>query len=1128
LALGKDNPLAVAFQKLIDDFINRDPKSFTLDVEAEWDDSSPSDRLVFNSPIPLNSEQRQILSALNRDGCRYVTVEGPPGTGKSHTITAVAFDAIQKDQSVLVLSDKKEALDVVEDKITDTMNKVRFDKQFQNPILRLGRTGSTYSEILSTSSINNIKTHFRAVRKEYDCVADDIAKSSNSLKEDIEAEIVSYGDVDTREIRELIELEKLHDQANLPIELSEFLEEGDGALHLEELRSVCACLVGILRPPGRQSEQMAKLLRVLGWRYSQPQSEEAVDELLERAAKASTALDRLPSLSEKRLKAIGLFASFSTVQLPTLRATIQNYDKCRNRLFGYLFKRRQLEEYDNLAQTLFQLTSVERPHNIIPDLREALSTLSAISVLTGEGSSNRTQAFDVLAAVHQVLIHPELRPSLDTLTSIRKDCLYLKSDIFPRYPKSMERAGIRDNSIISLVESALAKQGQAECDRLIRHHSLHHKLQKAFSDVPTVHYGEQISNIEDLVTVQMTHLLDERVIDFYENNKATARTLRDIIRSKRRFPRDEFGKLKKAFPCILAGIRDYAEYIPLEADLFDLLIIDEASQVSVAQAFPALLRSKKVLILGDRKQFSNVKAAQARSDTNREYVNQLREVFVRNISQEQAKLVRQEKFNIKASILDFFEFITNFQVQLSKYFRGYKEIISFSNKHFYQDSLEVMKIRGKQIDDVLKFTCLAHDGKLEPVSNTNTAEAEFIASELRKLKESNASTSVGIITPHTNQQKLLIETINRMPERDYFFGKLKLKIMTFDTCQGEERDLIFYSMVATRSQDRLFGVFIKNLANVQLEEEGQIKAQRLNVGLSRAKECMHFVLSKGLDEYTGSIGEALRHYRNVLDDARRERSVREVDKKSGMEPAVLNWFYQTKFWQQNKPNLELIPQFELGKYLKQLDPTYDHPLYRVDFLLIVREDGTADRKVILEYDGFLEHFADLPGINEQNYADYYSEEDVYRQKVLEGYGYRFLRINRFNVGKNPVQTLNQRLFDVLAKGKKHNPAIDRIHSAVEGLQNGELKECPKCKELRPLSDFEDKSLASGYSRFCAACKQRSTPGPRVDKAVSTKRPTDVIERRCPRCGSRMYLRKGRYGKFYGCSRYPYCKATQNL
>ncbi len=66
---------------------------------------------------------------------------------------------------MLVLSDKKEALDVVEEKITETMNKVRLDKNFQNPILRLGKTGSTYSQILATASIENIKTHYRAVKK---------------------------------------------------------------------------------------------------------------------------------------------------------------------------------------------------------------------------------------------------------------------------------------------------------------------------------------------------------------------------------------------------------------------------------------------------------------------------------------------------------------------------------------------------------------------------------------------------------------------------------------------------------------------------------------------------------------------------------------------------------------------------------------------------------------------------------------------------------------------------------------------------------------------------------------------------------------------------------------------------
>jgi len=1127
LALGKDNPLAVAFQKLIDDFIHRNPKSFTLAIEDEWDESAPSDRLVFNSPIPLNSEQRQILSALNKDGCRYVTVEGPPGTGKSHTITAVVFDAIQKDQSVLVLSDKKEALDVVEDKITDTMNRVRFDKHFQNPILRLGRTGSTYSEILSTASIDNIKTHFRAVKKEYENIAEDIGKTVNSLKEDIEAEIVSYSDVDTAEIRELIELEKLHAETKIPLELPEFLNDSDGAIHFEELRSVCARLAEILGPAATPGAEMAKTLKTLGWRASQPNSATAADELLEHAARVSAVLGKVQSLPEKSLRAIGLFPKIAKAQLPLLRAVIQEYDDCRSPIFGYLFKGRQLRENDNTTQALFRLATTERPHKILSELREAFSTFTSISVLTGDSDSSRTDSADALTAVHEFLTHPELRPFLDSLVAIRADCAYLRSDVFPKHPKTMQVAGIAEHSVLSLADNWIAKMGQAECDRLIRYLNLNQKLRKAFSDIPTVNYGDQQASIEDLATVQMAYLLDGRVIEFYENNRATAKTLRDIIRSKRRFPRDEFGKLRKAFPCILAGIRDYAEYIPLEADLFDLLVIDEASQVSVSQAFPALLRSKKVLILGDRKQFSNVKAAQARSDTNREYVNQLREVFVRNVSDEQEKLVRLEKFNIKASILDFFELITNFQIQLSKYFRGYKEIISFSNTHFYRDSLQVMKIRGKPIDDVLKFTRLPDDGKSELTPNTNRVEAEFIASELRKLKESNSSVSVGIITPHTNQQKLLMETINRMPERNYFFETLKLKIMTFDTCQGEERDLIFYSMVATRSDDKLWGVFIKDLKNVQIEEEGQIKAQRLNVGLSRAKECMHFVLSKGLDEYTGSIGEALRHYEFVLGEAKKERSVAEVDKKSGMEPAVLNWFYQTRFWQQNRSNLEIIPQFQIGKYLKQLDKTYEHPMYRVDFLLIVRGDGLADRKIILEYDGFLEHFTELPGINERNYADYYSEEDVYRQKVLEGYGYRFLRINRFNVGDKPVETLNQRLFDLVAKDKKHNPAIESIHSAIEGLQSGQLKECPKCKQLRPFSDFENKALASGFSRFCVTCRPSRASYPKAIRTASTTIFTDVAEKKCPRCGSRMVLRRGRYGRFYGCSKYPYCKATSN-
>lgn len=1127
LALGADNPLAKAFLKLIDDFIHRNPQPFYSVVEQEWDDSSPSDRLVFNSPIPLNSEQRQILSALNKDGCRYVTVQGPPGTGKSHTITAVVFDAIQKEQSVLVLSDKKEALDVVEEKITDTLNKVRHDKHFQNPILRLGRTGSTYSKILSASAMTDIKNHHRAVNKEYENIAGNIASISTSLKEDIEAEIVSYSEVNTPEIRELIELETLHSQSPIPIDLAEFLNNSEGASHLEDMRAAFARLRGTVGPNCTPTNEMARVLRILGWQSGTTAPWPDVDEMLEQAAKVNSVLSGLQTLSEENLKALRLFEKFSWVLLPVLRTTIQQYDDCRNRVFGYLFSRRKLEVIDNAAQTQFKFSFTAKPHVLLPQLRQAFDAFVAINRLTQDIAQPQRGTWDALGAAHQILVHPELRTSLGELVELRNDCAYLRKDVFGYYPKSLQIAGLSENSISTWLDNWLVKINQREYDQLLRHVSLSHKLQKAFTGIPNVNYGDEQSSLEDLVTVQMTHLLDERVIEFYEHNKTTASALRDVIRSKRRFPKNEFSVLKKAFPCILAGIRDYAEYIPLESEVFDLLIIDEASQVSIAQAFPALLRAKKVLILGDKKQFSNIKAAQARSDTNHGYLNQLKEVFVKNVSDAPDKMVRLEKFNIKSSILEFFERITNYEIQLSKYFRGYKEIISFSNNRFYRDSLQVMKIRGKPIDEVLKFTFVTDDGKKELVSKSNSLEVDFIVSELQKLKESNSTQSVGIITPHTNQQKLLIETINRLPEKNYLFDNLKLKIMTFDTCQGEEKDVIYYSMVATVSDDRLWGVFIKDLDNVDVEEEGQIKAQRLNVGLSRAKECMHFVVSKPLDDFKGSIGEALRHYDYTLKEARKERSVAEVDQKSAMEPQVLNWFYQTKFWHENKEYVEIIPQFELGKYLKQLDKTYDHPMYRVDFLLIVKEAG-GGRKFILEYDGFHEHFVDLPGINATNYADYYSQEDVYRQKVLEGYGYRFLRINRFSVGKNPVQTLSDRLYELLTKEKRNNSAIESLHSVIDGIESGDLKDCPKCKELKPLSDFENKALASGRSRFCAACRPKPSLGHRQARTVAQTAPSIFSAKKCPRCSSPMVMRNGRRGRFWGCTKFPYCRATVNV
>jgi very-short-patch-repair endonuclease len=321
----------------------------------------------------------------------------------------------------------------------------------------------------------------------------------------------------------------------------------------------------------------------------------------------------------------------------------------------------------------------------------------------------------------------------------------------------------------------------------------------------------------------------------------------------------------------------------------------------------------------------------------------------------------------------------------------------------------------------------------------------------------------------------------------------------------------------------LWGVFIKDFNSVDSEEDGKIKVQRLNVGFSRAKETVHFILSKQLDKFTGSIGDALRHYFFTLEEAKKERKVSEVDQKSKMEPEVLNWFYQTDFWKKNKESIEFFPQFEIGKYLKQLDRTYKHPHYKVDFLLVYKDENKNENKIVMEYDGFKEHFNDLEQVNEFNYTEYYSEDDVYRQKVLESYGYKFLRINKFNIGSNPVSTLNERITTLLKNYRtSNNSVLNGIQNTIEGLQNGDKKECPKCHEIRNLSDFKDPTLIRGYGRFCKTCKSSS-------RSFRDNRPIPVLsDKSCPRCESKMILRKGKRGPFYGCSKFPYCRGTKNV
>ncbi len=1104
--------LSSAFHQLLADFLQNNPESVGQEVEKEWDESDTPSKLVAQSPIPLNAEQLQILKAINKDKSKYIIVEGPPGTGKSHTITAIIFNAILNSKSVLVLSDKKEALDVVEKNITETMNKVRFDQDFQNPILRLGKTGNTYSQILSKTSISAIKTQHRAAKALMEDLDANIEKSTNSLRDDIELETISYGDIDINEIREFIELEgKYSNSKKFLFDFEEVSSNHLGGFGVGSIRDAAIAFEQI-----SSSKEFSKICKIL--RHKPVTFEEFSDEI-ESLALVSKAIANLEKHSGFKKSVLESFAELTKDSSTKLQGYLTEYRSQKKFIFGYTFTKSKVAEIDSRIVSEFPLRQ-ESSITLMRLAEDAISSLKLIEIASKQINTELDTDLDFVALIHQVMILPDLSSWIVRIGELAELCLQLES-LADQYPKTMKKFGIDLNNVDTLSDNKLIKSDQAEFDQQIRFVQLKETIKKEFNDIPNLDYAGVKKSIEQLLITKVAHQLDGRVIEFYENNKNDAETLKNIIKQKQKFPKEQFGKLSNAFPCILAGIRDFAEYIPLHHQMFDLLIIDEASQVSLAQAFPALIRAKKVLILGDRKQFSNIKANQARSDTNRDYLTRLESSFKSNVSKDPAQLIRLGKFNIKTSVLDFFEFISNYSMQLTKHFRGYKEIISYSNKFFYRGSLQVMKIRAKNIEDVIKFTYVQPAKQDEAHANTNMAEIDFIKNELLRLKSENNEMSVGIITPHTNQQKLLVEQIGKMPERDFFVDNFKLKIMTFDTCQGEERDIIYYSMVASEKSDKLWGVFIKDLNNVDIEEDGQIKAQRLNVGFSRGKEQINFVLSKPLDKFSGSIGEALRHYAFELEEAKKERSVAETDQSSKMEPEVLNWFYQTEFWNKNKKQINFVPQFEIGKYLKQLDSSYSHPFYKVDFLVAYSDSSGREQKIVLEYDGFSEHFQSSEWVNDFNFESYQNEGDVYRQKVLESYGYKFIRINNFNSGENPVQTLNERLMAAIKPEPKQNPLMNKIYSNIEDLQSGDMKECPKCKDVKAISEFKDDSLVKGVGRFCQSCKGMSS-----SSARSQSKSYGSSSSSCPKCGSSMIRRTGKYGNFYGCSKYPYCKGTR--
>lgn len=288
--------------------------------------------------------------------------------------------------------------------------------------------------------------------------------------------------------------------------------------------------------------------------------------------------------------------------------------------------------------------------------------------------------------------------------------------------------------------------------------------------------------------------------------------------------RDMIGAMPTSFPklapCMLMSPLSIAQYLPHNQALFDVVVFDEASQITTWDAVGAIARARQTIIVGDPKQLP---------PTN---------FFGRN--EEDEELVDHEKD--LESILDEAKASGIPVRDLRWHYRSRNEsLIAFSNYHYYQNRL--ITFPSPSVEDravqLRKVTAGIYDrGK----SRTNRIEAEVVADEavgrMRRwlsLDEKDRPT-LGVITFNAQQQSLIQDLLDRArrahPDLEWFFADERVEptiVKNLENVQGDERDVILFSI--TFSQDA---------AGKRLMDFGALNRdggeRRLNVAVTRARQ----------------------------------------------------------------------------------------------------------------------------------------------------------------------------------------------------------------------------------------------------------------------------------------------------
>lgn len=439
------------------------------------------------------------------------------------------------------------------------------------------------------------------------------------------------------------------------------------------------------------------------------------------------------------------------------------------------------------------------------------------------------------------------------------------------------------------------------------------------------------------------------------------------VERNRRLAKERLEECRGAIPAWVMPLYKVLDTVDVHPGIFDVAIIDEASQSGPEALFLSFI-AKQIVVVGDDQQIrpENVGVDQGE-------VHQLQQFYLRDIN-------NWEIFGATESLFSISEVRFGNQVRLREHFRCMPEIIAFSNRLCYQDQplIPLRQFGRDRLTPVLKRNYVP-GAYQEKGNKVNLKEAEAVAASVEECcnDPAYAGKSFGIISLlHSSEQakyieKLLIKRLDaeEIEKRNIVCGD------AYDF-QGDERDIIFLTMVSARSDQTRIATMSDEKAK-----------RRFNVAVSRARD--QVLLFHSIEE--SELGQncfrrrLLSHFKEPQIDpigaqpwdiAELYRASRNNPRRRGNQPSPFDsWFEVDVFLAIAGQGYLAIPQYEIHGY-------------RIDIVVI----GTV-LQVAVECDGDQWH-------GPEKYA-----EDLHRQSQLERCGWNFFRIRSSRFYRDPDSAL---------------------------------------------------------------------------------------------------------------------------